>query len=79
MTMSLSGTGNTAGLRHGGWSATARILPYMEGNRLFNAANLSSSRKTRQLHGHLADRVRRSSARARSSPRSRPTTTASPG
>jgi prepilin-type N-terminal cleavage/methylation domain-containing protein/prepilin-type processing-associated H-X9-DG protein len=40
MTMSLLGTGNTV-IYDTGWSAQARVLPYMEGNALFNAANLS--------------------------------------
>ena len=40
MTMSLAGTGNTV-FYDTGWSAQARILPYLEGNPLFNAANLS--------------------------------------
>jgi prepilin-type N-terminal cleavage/methylation domain-containing protein/prepilin-type processing-associated H-X9-DG protein len=40
MTMSLSGTGNTV-FYDTGWSAQARLLPYMEGNPLFNAANIS--------------------------------------
>ena len=40
MTMSLLGTGNTV-YYDTGWSAQARLLPYMEGNPLFNAANLS--------------------------------------
>jgi len=39
MTMSLSGTGNTV-FYDTGWSAQARILPYLEGNPLFNAANI---------------------------------------
>jgi prepilin-type N-terminal cleavage/methylation domain-containing protein/prepilin-type processing-associated H-X9-DG protein len=39
MTMSLLGTGNTVSYDTG-WSAQARLLPYMEGNPLFNAANL---------------------------------------
>jgi prepilin-type N-terminal cleavage/methylation domain-containing protein/prepilin-type processing-associated H-X9-DG protein len=39
MTMSLSGTGNTV-FYDTGWSVQARILPYLEGNPLFNAANL---------------------------------------
>jgi len=40
MSMSLSGTGNTT-LYNTGWSAQARILPYLEGNPLYSAANLS--------------------------------------
>src|SRR5271166_5679947 len=40
MTMSLLGTGNTV-FYDTGWSAQARLLPYMEGNPLFNAANIS--------------------------------------
>jgi prepilin-type N-terminal cleavage/methylation domain-containing protein/prepilin-type processing-associated H-X9-DG protein len=40
MTMSLSGTGHTV-FYDTAWSAQARLLPYMEGNPLFNAANLS--------------------------------------
>ncbi len=39
MTMALSGTGNTVAYDTG-WSAQARILPYLEGNPLFNAANI---------------------------------------
>jgi prepilin-type N-terminal cleavage/methylation domain-containing protein/prepilin-type processing-associated H-X9-DG protein len=39
MTLSLLGTGNTV-YYDTGWSAQARILPYMEGNPLFNAANI---------------------------------------
>ena len=38
--MSLSGVGNTV-FYDTAWSAQARILPYLEGNPLFNAANLS--------------------------------------
>jgi prepilin-type N-terminal cleavage/methylation domain-containing protein/prepilin-type processing-associated H-X9-DG protein len=44
MTMSLLGTGNTV-YYDTGWSAQARLLPYMEGNPLFNAANLSVFKK----------------------------------
>ena len=40
MTMSLLGASNTV-YYDTGWSAQARVLPYMEGNSLFNAANLS--------------------------------------
>ena len=40
MTMSLLGAGNTV-YYDTGWSAQARLLPYMEGTSLFNAANLS--------------------------------------
>ena len=40
MTMSLLGTGNTV-FYDTGWSAQARLLPYLEGNTLFNAANIS--------------------------------------
>ena len=40
MAMVLSGTGNTADYTTG-WSAQARILPYLEGGALFNAANFS--------------------------------------
>ncbi len=40
MSMSLSGAGNTVAYDTG-WSAQARILPFLEGNALFNAANLS--------------------------------------
>ena len=40
MTMSLLGTADTV-FYDTGWSAQARLLPYMEGNPLFNAANLS--------------------------------------
>ena len=40
MTMALSGTGNTV-TYDTGWSAQARILPHIEGNNPFNAANLS--------------------------------------
>ena len=40
MTMSLSGKGNTVDYDTA-WSAQARILPYLEGNPLFSAANLS--------------------------------------
>jgi prepilin-type N-terminal cleavage/methylation domain-containing protein len=39
MTMSLSGTGNTV-FYDTGWSAQARILPYLEGNPLYSAANI---------------------------------------
>ncbi len=39
MTMSLLGTGNTV-YYDTGWSAQARLLPYMEGSPLFNAANI---------------------------------------
>ncbi len=40
MSLSLSGVGNAVAYDTG-WSAQARILPYLEGNALFNAANLS--------------------------------------
>ncbi len=40
MAMTISGTGNTVAFDTG-WSVQARILPYLEGNPLFNAANLS--------------------------------------
>ncbi len=40
MMMSLLGAGNTV-YYDTGWSAQARILPHLEGNPLFNAANLS--------------------------------------
>jgi prepilin-type N-terminal cleavage/methylation domain-containing protein/prepilin-type processing-associated H-X9-DG protein len=40
MTMSLLGTRNTV-YYDTGWSAQARLLPYMEGNPLFTAANIS--------------------------------------
>ena len=39
MTMALSGSGNTV-TYDTGWSAQARVLPYLEGSTLFNAANL---------------------------------------
>src|SRR6201995_2744815 len=39
MSMSLSGYGNTVAYVTG-WSAQARILPYLEGETLFNAANI---------------------------------------
>jgi prepilin-type N-terminal cleavage/methylation domain-containing protein/prepilin-type processing-associated H-X9-DG protein len=39
MSMSLLGTGNTV-YYDTGWSVQARLLPYMEGNPLFNAANI---------------------------------------
>ncbi len=39
MAMALSGTGNSV-VFNTGWSAQARILPFVEGNVLFNAANL---------------------------------------
>ena len=39
MTMSLFGFANTV-VYDTGWSAQARLLPYLEGNSLFNAANL---------------------------------------
>ena len=77
MTMSLLGTANTV-YYDTGWSAQARLLPYMEGNRCSTRRTSACSRRTRQLDGHLADRRPRSSARARSSRRSPATTTASP-
>src|SRR4051812_20195491 len=40
MAMVLSGSGNTATYTTA-WSAQARLLPYLEGGNLFNAANLS--------------------------------------
>ena len=40
MTMAMSGSGNTVAYDTG-WSAQARILPFLEGSPLFNAANLS--------------------------------------
>ena len=40
MSMSLAGAGNSVAYATG-WSAQARVLPYLEGNTLFNAANLS--------------------------------------
>jgi prepilin-type N-terminal cleavage/methylation domain-containing protein/prepilin-type processing-associated H-X9-DG protein len=39
MTMAMQGTGNAV-VYDTGWSAQARILPYLEGNPLFNAANI---------------------------------------
>ena len=39
MVLTCSGTANTV-FYDTGWSAQARILPYLEGNTLFNAANL---------------------------------------
>lgn len=39
MSMSLSGTGNTV-FYDTGWSAQARILPYLEGNTLYSTANI---------------------------------------
>jgi prepilin-type N-terminal cleavage/methylation domain-containing protein/prepilin-type processing-associated H-X9-DG protein len=39
MTMSLLGTGNTV-YYDTGWSAQARLLPYLEGSPLYNAANI---------------------------------------
>jgi prepilin-type N-terminal cleavage/methylation domain-containing protein len=39
MSMSLSGSGTTTAC-FSGWSAQARILPYLEGDALFNAANI---------------------------------------
>lgn len=44
MPMVLSGTGNTT-IYTSGWSTQARLLPYLEGNTLFNAANLSVSKE----------------------------------
>jgi len=38
MTLAMTGFGNTV-TTDTGWSAQARILPYLEGNNLFNAAN----------------------------------------
>jgi prepilin-type N-terminal cleavage/methylation domain-containing protein len=40
MSMSLAGTGNVVAYDTG-WSVQARILPHLEGNALFNSANLS--------------------------------------
>ena len=40
MTLALSGSGTNVSYITG-WSAQARILPFLEGNTLFNAANLS--------------------------------------
>src|SRR5438270_13667784 len=40
MSLSMSGVGNAVAYDTG-WSAQARILPFLEGNSLFNAANLS--------------------------------------
>ncbi len=39
MTLAMSGIGNTV-FYDTGWSAQARILPFLEGNTLFNAANI---------------------------------------
>ncbi len=39
MSMSLSGANNTV-FYDTGWSAQARVLPYLEGNPLYNAANI---------------------------------------
>jgi prepilin-type N-terminal cleavage/methylation domain-containing protein/prepilin-type processing-associated H-X9-DG protein len=44
MSMVLKGTGTTT-TSLTGWSAQARILPYLEGNALFNAANYSISKE----------------------------------
>jgi len=46
MSMSLSGTGNTT-LYNTGWSAQARILPYLEGSPSIARRTCRSSRKTR--------------------------------
>jgi prepilin-type N-terminal cleavage/methylation domain-containing protein len=40
MTLAIAGTGNSV-FYVTGWSAQTRILPYLEGNTLFNAANFS--------------------------------------
>jgi prepilin-type N-terminal cleavage/methylation domain-containing protein/prepilin-type processing-associated H-X9-DG protein len=40
MTMAMTGAGNNV-IYDLGWSAQARILPYLEGSTLFNAANIS--------------------------------------
>jgi prepilin-type N-terminal cleavage/methylation domain-containing protein/prepilin-type processing-associated H-X9-DG protein len=40
MTLALSGSGKTTSY-NSGWSAQARLLPYLEGNPLFNAANIA--------------------------------------
>ena len=40
MSMALAGQGNTVAFDTG-WSALARVLPFLEGNALFHAANLS--------------------------------------
>ena len=40
MTLAMTGSGNTVAFDTG-WSAQARLLPFLEGNTLFNAANLS--------------------------------------
>ena len=40
MSLAMSGGGNTVAF-DSGWSAQARILPYLEGNNVFNAANLA--------------------------------------
>ena len=67
MSMACPGRGNTVAYDTG-WSAQARILPYLEGNALFNAANLCGLQgRPGQLHGHRPERRRPSSARARSS------------
>lgn len=42
MPMMLTGTGNTTTYTTG-WSAQARLLPYLEGGAAFNAANPSGS------------------------------------
>jgi hypothetical protein len=39
MMMALAGTGNTVDCDTG-WGAQARVLPYLEGSTLFNAANI---------------------------------------
>jgi len=39
MTLAMAGAGNTVAYDTG-WSAQARILPFLEGNTLFNAANI---------------------------------------
>ncbi len=44
MTMVLTGAGNTT-TSFTGWSAQARILPFLEGNPLLNAANFSVSKE----------------------------------
>ena len=44
MTMALSGSGTTTN-DFTGWSAQARILPFLEGNPLHNAANFSVSKE----------------------------------
>ena len=79
MSMALSGTGNSVSFDTG-WSAQARILPFLEGGTLFNAANLSVFKEDPpNSDGDLAERGGLPLPERGPAPAAPRTTTAMPG